>query len=221
MARTVDFEGVGRDQAGACPRRQLADRRSRWRCSSCPRRDQRNSCAPAAKPGEFPPPGSWTIVSVLVVADRASSASSRSIRLAMGSRLTVGEAIGHGVRRAAGLSRGEPDLAAALIALFRHSCSRSGCAADIHRPATALALLVLLPILIFFAVRLIMSSSVASAETVGPLGILRRSWQLTRGHWWRLFAFFLLFLIAAAGCDRGRRSDGRHLRQLVFGSSIR
>ena len=30
-----------------------------------------------------------------------------------------------------------------------------------------------------------------------PLGILRRSWELTRGHWWRLFAFFLIFLIGA------------------------
>jgi hypothetical protein len=30
------------------------------------------------------------------------------------------------------------------------------------------------------------------------LAILRRSWDLSRGNWWRLFVFLLVFLLAAA-----------------------
>jgi len=150
--------------------------------------------APAAKPGEFPPLGYWTIVSVLALMIALVGQLS-VIRLAMGSRLTVGEAIGHGARRAPAY------LAASLIWLlpftFFAFLLAKRVVGETPSAGAALALLVLLPTLIFFAVSMIMSSSVASAETVGPLGILRRSWELTRGHWWRLFAFFLLFLIGA------------------------
>ena len=50
---------------------------------------------------------------------------------------------------------------------------------------------------IFLAVRLMLSSPVASAENVGSVAILRRSWQLSSGSWWRLLAFLLLFGIGA------------------------
>ena len=42
-----------------------------------------------------------------------------------------------------------------------------------------------------------LSSPVASAEDVGPVAILKRSWQLSSGSWWRLLAFLLLFGIGA------------------------
>jgi hypothetical protein len=56
---------------------------------------------------------------------------------------------------------------------------------------------VLTIVAIFLAVRLMLSSTVASAEGVGPLRILHRSWDLTSGNWWRLFAFVLLFWTGA------------------------
>ena len=49
----------------------------------------------------------------------------------------------------------------------------------------------------FASVRLMLSSAVASAEGIGPLAILRRSWDLSRGNWWRLFVFILMFGIGA------------------------
>ena len=42
-----------------------------------------------------------------------------------------------------------------------------------------------------------LASAVASAEQVGPVGILRRSWDLSHGNWWRLFVFLLLFFVGA------------------------
>jgi len=52
-------------------------------------------------------------------------------------------------------------------------------------------------LLIFIAIRMLMSSPVASEEDAGPIQILRRSWDLTRGHWWRLFGFIVMFVIGA------------------------
>jgi hypothetical protein len=48
----------------------------------------------------------------------------------------------------------------------------------------------------FLAVRLILAVGVASAESAGPVQILKRSWALTAGNWWRLLAFLLLFIVA-------------------------
>ena len=62
--------------------------------------------------------------------------------------------------------------------------------------ALTLTLLYLL-ILMFFGIRMILASPVASEEHSGPVQIIRRSWQLTAGHWWRLFGFIVLFVIAA------------------------
>jgi hypothetical protein len=59
-----------------------------------------------------------------------------------------------------------------------------------------LGMVILVCVMLFLAMRMLMTSPVASAEPVGPLAILRRSWDLTRGNWWRLFGFFILFLIA-------------------------
>ena len=118
------------------------------------------------------------------------------IRLAIGSRLTVGEAIGHGARRA-------PAYFVATIiwilpfliigALLFGMVAKDPTNAP---PAAAFALLLLACVMLFFAIRMLMTSPVASAEPVGPVAIIKRSWEMTRGNWWRLFAFFLLFVIA-------------------------
>ena len=118
------------------------------------------------------------------------------IRLALGAGTSVRDSIGHGVRRL------PPYVVATLIwvlplvlcfMLFGKSFGTP------EKPS-AIGLLVVFLLLIgiiFLTVRLILSSSVASAEPVGPLAILQRAWQLSKGHWWRLFAFVLIFGIAA------------------------
>jgi|tagenome__1003787_1003787.scaffolds.fasta_scaffold20853552_2 hypothetical protein len=91
-------------------------------------------------------------------------------------------------------------------------------------PPAVVAALLYLVLICFVAVRMLMSAPVTSAEDVAILKrtlqligrhrwlllffpvvflyvvlvvILKRSWDLTAGNWWRLFAFFALFLIAA------------------------
>jgi hypothetical protein len=64
---------------------------------------------------------------------------------------------------------------------------------DNPSPTAAVTLLVILPVFVFLSIRFALTATVASAETIGPVAILRRSWELTSGHWWALFGFLFLF----------------------------
>lgn len=52
-------------------------------------------------------------------------------------------------------------------------------------------------VLLFFAVRFLPASPVTVAESNNPVAILKRSWSLTRGHFWKLLGFIVLLAIAA------------------------
>lgn len=155
-----------------------------------------NVTMPAAHAGEFPPAGSWMAIAfvVLLVSLVGQMAV---IRLAIGPHVSVGEAIMHGVRRVL------PYVAAALLwlvpILLIGSALYAYLQANQSKPslAASLALIVLCVLFAFVAVRLMLSSAVASAENVGPIAILRRSWELSGGNWWRLFLFIVLFGIGA------------------------
>lgn len=124
------------------------------------------------------------------------------IRLAIGPSVSVGESIVHGARRApayvgavlliiiAAILVSIPFVAvlAALGVTFEPGATPP--------PSAYIFLLLYIALLLFIAVRMLLTSPVASAEPVGPIAILKRSWDLTGGHWLRLFGFVLLFIIA-------------------------
>jgi hypothetical protein len=147
---------------------------------------------------------SWVILVTIIASLIAVAGQLALIRLAIGPSTTVGDAIVHGIRRMPIYV-----LAAILIgcALFIIALPFAGAAIAAgvpldeeglrQSPVGALLCLVYFALVVFVGVRMMMSSPVASAEAAGPIAIIRRSWELTRGNWWRLFAFLLLFLIAA------------------------
>jgi hypothetical protein len=155
-----------------------------------------NVTAPQAPPGELPPAGPWIAVAVVALL-LSVTGQLAVIRLAMGPHLTVGEAIKHGAWRAL------PYLGALL--LWAVPCiivggllvNQMGVNPERPSPAASLGFLILVVAAMFLAVRLMLSSPVASAEPVGPIAILTRSWALTGGNWWRLFAFLFLFGLGA------------------------
>ena len=127
------------------------------------------------------------------------------IRLAIGPAVTVGEAIAHGARRMPIYF-----VAIVLMILFLLLAAiplvlilaASGVPLDdgeaaASSPVAILAVLLYIALVIFVAVRIVLSSPVASAERAGPIAILRRSWDLTSGHFWRLLGFLLLFFVGA------------------------
>ncbi len=149
---------------------------------------------PEAPQGQLPPPGAWMVIAAIAILI-ALVGQLAVIRLAIGSRSTVGEAIGHGARRApfyflATLIWILPFLlvGAVLIGVIARDPATAS-------PGAIFGLLLLACVMLFFAIRMLMTSAVASAESQGPIGIIKRSWRLTAGNFWRLLVFFLLFII--------------------------
>jgi hypothetical protein len=54
-----------------------------------------------------------------------------------------------------------------------------------------------LPVLVWLAIRWIVAVPALLAEGIGPIRALDRSWNLTRGNWWRLFGIMLIIYLLA------------------------
>lgn len=123
------------------------------------------------------------------------------IRLAIGPSVSVGEAIGHGARRALAYIGAMILIIAGALLLSVPFIAALAAAGVSFAPGAAappwayIAILLLMALLVYLAVRLMMTSPVASAERAGPIAILKRSWELTRGNALRLLGFLLLFVI--------------------------
>ncbi|WP_260484346.1 glycerophosphoryl diester phosphodiesterase membrane domain-containing protein [Sphingomicrobium flavum] len=125
--------------------------------------------------------------------------------------LTRGASVGDGLRR--GLKRVLPTIGAVLLLLVpivalammfivvglgAESLQRSPELTMEALTGPAVLMLFLMMVLIFYvAVRLLLMTPVIAAEDQGPLGILKRSWSITKGHGARLFGFLILFVVAA------------------------
>jgi hypothetical protein len=146
-------------------------------------------------PGEqMAPPGYWTLVSFvsLMIGIAGQLAV---VRLALGPRITVGDAIRHGARRLF------PYVGASLLWILPFALTASvllSLSPDPQKPTAgvALGILILLGGFLFMLVRMILGVAVASAEPLGATGVLKRSWALGRGNSARLFAFLVLLGVA-------------------------
>lgn len=143
----------------------------------------------------------WVVATLIGLAGQLAL-----IRLALGPSITVGAAITHGLRRmpfyllavlllAIGLFVLAIPLGVAMVLLGVPVTGKSMQIAA--NPVTVILSLLYLAIIIFFAVRMMLSAPVASAEETGPIAILRRSWHVTAGKWWPLFGFLVLFIVGA------------------------
>lgn len=126
------------------------------------------------------------------------------IRLALGPSTTVGQAIAEGARRSLSYIAAAiliilalvlvavpfvVALAAAGVTFPRNGTPPSG--------GAVVLMLIFAAIVLFAGTRMLVTSPVAVAEAAGPIGIIKRSWALTGGHFWKLLGFILLFLLAA------------------------
>lgn len=128
------------------------------------------------------------------------------VRLALGPSTTVGAAISHGIHRMPIYFLSACILVAIMfviaipfaIAMVAMGVSVNAAGKVPLTPPVMVAALLYLAVLIFVLVRMITATAVASAEHVNSLEILKRSWNLTNGHFWRLFLFLLLFFVTAS-----------------------
>lgn len=111
--------------------------------------------------------------------------------LALQRGLSVGEALGGGARRLPAL------LGAWFLAIIVPSLVGGfaiGLAAVVSPGLAVLLNFAFVLVFIVLLVRLsLVSSPVAVAERGGPVALLKRSWVLTRGQFWRLLGLLLLF----------------------------
>ena len=156
---------------------------------------------PTPAAGESPEAGIWLLlVPAAIVVSMIGTLAISFLALRPGA--SVAEGLQAGVRRflpllgaallvgiAAGLLLVPVILVAGAAAVGAGEAAVGGVA--------ALLLIVLIPVFLFFWVRLILMTPIAAVEEVGPLRIITRSWELTRDHFWRLLGFVLLVAIAA------------------------
>jgi len=113
---------------------------------------------------------------------------------------SVGEALAVGARRfiillLAGMLVG---LAAGVAFLPLFFLVWPGADAQPAPGPLLLIILVILVLVLALAVKLLPMTPVAAAERGGPLALITRSWALTRGHFWKLLGFMILFWLVAA-----------------------
>ncbi len=146
------------------------------------------------------------------------------VRLALGPSTSVGQAIGHGARRFPALLGALVILMLGLALLLVPLMALLTAAGLVQVPASgqqptasfSLAVLLLLVACLLLAVRLIMLTvPIASAESVGPIGIIKRSWRLSAGRFWPLFGLEILLLIAAVFLLAAAQFVGGSLAQLI------
>ena len=123
-------------------------------------------------------------------------------RLALGFEGPVGGAIALAFRRlpilfAAVLLVVFP-FVVALMAIFAGAGidPEAPAGATAARPAVTLLMIPVVAAFIWAAVRMMLATPAAADQTGGPIHLLKTSFHLTRGNFWRLFAFVLLIGIA-------------------------
>jgi hypothetical protein len=116
--------------------------------------------------------------------------------LALRRENVVGQAFAHAARRILPLLGATLLLiAASIVVAFLFLVIAGYGTMTGHAGVTVLVFLILFVLAIFFGVRFLVMAPAAAAEPIGPIAIIRRSWQLTAGHFWRLLGFFLLMIV--------------------------
>jgi hypothetical protein len=160
---------------------------------------------PRVAPGDQPPAGAWMLVAlamviVMLIGELAI------VLLVNGFRGSVGEAIGKAARRTPIFILAALCLLVPVILVFSILLGVAGVgtteAGQIDwtnfSAAGWLLLLACTVVLIYLSVRLLPLLAVVATEQTGAIVALKRSFHLTTGHFWRLFGFLILLMLAFA-----------------------
>ncbi|RJF85432.1 hypothetical protein [Sphingomonas cavernae] len=153
--------------------------------------------APVPVPGQQPEPGLWPLFFLPMLLVTLLGTLTLTI-MALHPGTVVKDAIAAAARRVLPVFGGVFvfGLVVALIAT-PIAVASAGEKIGVGAGLTALLLLATLPVLLFVCVRLMLVNPVGANEAVGPIAMLKRSWALTAGHFWKLLGFLIVVAIVA------------------------
>ncbi len=154
---------------------------------------------PEAPAGVQPEPGAWMIVAAAALLT-AMIGQLAIMRMTMGWDGSVGDALKLALRRiwsvlGAFLLFGILFVLVATVVVLIVMVA-SGSATGLDRATDRIAVAGLLVALLAMP-RILPMTAVAMNEKIGPWRLLRRTLELTRGHYFRLLGFFVIFMIAS------------------------
>lgn len=147
--------------------------------------------AAGTTPAEMPEPGLWMLL-LPVVAVLSVIGTLAIAVLAVGRERVIGTALSVALRRFLPLLGATLLLILGAALLFIPLILIGGVGGAGGAGVAVLFLFVLMIAFLFIWVRLMLMTPVAAAEDLGPIGIIRRSWELTSGRFWKLLGFVLL-----------------------------
>jgi hypothetical protein len=160
---------------------------------------------PRVTPGDQPPAGAWMLVAVAMIVIMLIGELAM-VLLVNGWRGSVGEAIGKAARRTPTFIVAALCFLVPVVLLFSVLLGVAGAATTesgqidwVNFGAAGwLVLFACILVLLYFSIRLLPLLAVVASEDVGPIVALKRSFAITAGHFWRLFGFLLLLMLAFA-----------------------
>lgn len=146
--------------------------------------------------GQIREPGMWMVLYPLLIL-AALIGQMAIMRMAIGPAASVGEAIRHALRRAPAVIGAALMFALPAAAILIPAALPVLANPTSPPPAASLLFSVAFIVALCLWVRLMLMTASGVAEEIGPIAIIKRSWALTRGNFWRLLAMTLLFGMVA------------------------
>lgn len=179
---------------------------------------------PTAAPGESPPLGLWTwlFLPAMVVTLLGSLAI---VILALRRETLVGAALATAGRRLLPLFGTLILLVLMMVAIVIPlaiiGALVGGTAQPVTpgSPAVTLTVIFAMVAILLLSIRFLLVNQVAAATDLGPIAILKRSWALTRGHFWKLFGLLVLVGIVLLVLALAVTAVGGILVTLLTGST--
>lgn len=152
---------------------------------------------PATVASDNDPPA-WRMVAMFAILLVTIVGQMAIVLLVDGWRGSVGQAIARAVRRLPPLLLAGLMLMLPLFVLLAVAGGLGGVRADPAKMSGGAAAVILLfmALMAFVAIRLLPMVAFAATTDAGAVALLRRTWRATHGHFWKLFGFFLMWLIA-------------------------
>lgn len=158
---------------------------------------------PRVAPGETPPAGSWMLIGLAMVIVMIAGQLA-IVLLVNGWRGSVGEAIGKAGKRTPIFILAALAYLLPVILIFSVLLGVAGVGTTADGQVDLanfnslgwLVLLLFFVALVFVSIRLLPLLAVVASEQTGAFAALKRSFAMTSGHFWRLFGFLLILMIA-------------------------